>query len=432
MNSFSTIIIGGGLAGLSTAYHLKDDDYLLVEKNERVGGLARTEEINGFLFDMTGHWLHFRNKKIKNLCSKLLGGNIVRIKRKARIYTEGKYIHYPYQANLYQLPLQIKRECLLGAIRAFFNRKERKRIKNYLEFSNYYFGEGITKHFIQPYNTKVFGVPIDKITTHWCERFVPVPDIYEIALGVLGKNTKQMGYNISFYYPSKGGIEEIAKAFSSNLKNIKCSTSVEEISIKKKYIKADGEYYRFKNLVSTIPLPELVKLIIDIPEGVRKTASKLRWTKVDYLIVALKYSMPFYGYHWIYFPEEYYPFYRIGCYSNAVPHLAPRGSSLYVEIANNNSFSKEDILKKLKELLLWESDIIFTELRSIPYGYVLYDTEWKKSREEIIGYLKNKNIFSIGRYGGWQYSSMEDAILDGIEVAKKIKGVKNENRAIFL
>ena len=121
------IIIGGGLTGISTAFHLEKQgiNYHLFEKNFYVGGLCSSVGSNGFTFDYTGHLLHLRNKYSKNLIKSLLKNNIFKIKRNSYIFSKNIYTPYPFQANTFGLPSKVIRECVYG----FLNVTQAKRKK---------------------------------------------------------------------------------------------------------------------------------------------------------------------------------------------------------------------------------------------------------------------------------------------------------------
>src|ERR1700716_1860796 len=109
-----TLIVGGGLAGLSCARELGASCTLL-EAEERLGGLCRTEVVSGFSFDWTGHWLHARDPEMKRLISqRWLADNLTDVERRAVIYSEGVFTQFPYQFNLHGLPAKTVAECIIG------------------------------------------------------------------------------------------------------------------------------------------------------------------------------------------------------------------------------------------------------------------------------------------------------------------------------
>ncbi|MBC8132739.1 MAG: NAD(P)-binding protein, partial [Deltaproteobacteria bacterium] len=116
-NARQTVILGGGLTGISTAVHLRSP-WVLLEKEARLGGHARTDERGGYRFDKTGHWLHLRDPAVKQLVAEILPGQMESVARKARVFSHGVLTRYPYQANLHGLPPDVIKDCLMGVVEA--------------------------------------------------------------------------------------------------------------------------------------------------------------------------------------------------------------------------------------------------------------------------------------------------------------------------
>src|SRR5262249_45358015 len=160
----------------------------------------------GFHFDKTGHWLHLRDPYTKQLVAELLPDQMVGVERKARIFSHGVLTRFPFQANLHGLPPEVVKECLLGFVAAWRRhtsddgtaRAAEKPPANFEEFILEKMGEGIAKHFMIPYNYKLWGVPPREITAEWCTRFVPIPRLDEVVAGAVGANPPEMGYNVRF------------------------------------------------------------------------------------------------------------------------------------------------------------------------------------------------------------------------------------------
>ncbi|HWP34935.1 MAG TPA: FAD-dependent oxidoreductase, partial [Thermodesulfobacteriota bacterium] len=114
------VILGAGLTGLSTAYHLETragaPPYRLIERESDPGGLARSVDADGFVFDFTGHLLHLRDEAVKALVARLLPEGLERHARRAFIFSKGVLTPYPFQANTYGLPPEVIQECLEGFI----------------------------------------------------------------------------------------------------------------------------------------------------------------------------------------------------------------------------------------------------------------------------------------------------------------------------
>jgi protoporphyrinogen oxidase len=191
----------------------------------------------------------------------------------------------------------------------------------------------------------------------------------------------------------------------------------------------DGRTLGYGALVSSIDLPVLVKLLergCGVPEEVSRASSRLRATTVTYVNVAARGKGL--GYHWVYFPEADFPFYRAGSASAAYERLAPSGfQSFYVEYGNRGGldprWAETEAVKGLVRcgMLTGEKDVVFAEARDIPNAYVLYDRDYGPSRQTILDFLTAHGIETAGRYGSWEYSSMEDGILAGRAAAARVR-----------
>jgi protoporphyrinogen oxidase len=423
------VILGGGLTGISTAVHLKRP-WLLLEKEDRLGGHARTDVTRGFHFDKTGHWLHLRDPYTKQLIAELLPNQMVQVARRARIFSHGVLTRFPFQANLHGLPPEVNAECLLGFIDAQMH-PSTAAPANFEEFCIQKFGLGISKHFMIPYNHKLWGVHPREITSAWCSRFVPIPKLDDVVRGAVGDVPPELGYNISFLYPEQGGIETMTRALISRMSGGEIITGAnpEAIDLDARTLTVGGETIHWGALVATIPLPELVRRLVAPPREIEEAAAKLRCTVVRYLNVATK-TKPNADFHWIYVPEEKYPFYRVGIYSNAVPSMAPAGhGSLYVELSDRGPPPSVDrILPEVAQALAAAGainsadDVLFAELKELKYAYVVFDDHYYGAVDLITRYLESKSVHPRGRYGSWVYNAMEDCILAGREVAAKLSG----------
>ncbi len=161
------VIIGAGLTGLSTAYHLEKlgfTDYKLFEKEAEVGGLCRSVYQDGFTFDYTGHLLHINDNYFKEFITNIVGfEHFNTINRRSFIYSQDVYTHFPFQVNLYGLPPRTIAECIEGFIERPRKKSAPKDFKNWV-LTN--FGKGIAEHFFYPYQEKIFSYPGRKTFLH--------------------------------------------------------------------------------------------------------------------------------------------------------------------------------------------------------------------------------------------------------------------------
>lgn len=434
MRNIGTLIAGGGLAGLSTAFHLHEQPFLLIEKESRIGGLVKTEIIHDCTFDITGHWLHLRDDYTRGLVHDLLGDNLIEVSRRAMIFAHNRYINYPFQSNLADLPPDIAAYCATEAVRSALNRcrGKNKEILTFRDFAIAHFGAGITREFIEPYNAKLWGVGIDQVTSDWCDRFVPVPDVIQIVKGAVQRQGQSMGYNAKFLYPRTGGMESLPIALAGRLPSGKFMTGIPLRAIKHKQHSAliGDEWVKYDTLISTMPLPVLAGMLQEAPSSVYHAADLLQASRLIYAVGAVHGAPLINGAHWLYLPDPDMPIYRFGVPSNVSASLAPAGmSSFYAEFTPTFKGGVRDAENQVRRLLndlgRDSEELAFLEMRKFPFGYVIFDQERNEAIQNLSIFLSKKDIFSIGRFGAWTYNAMEDAILDGRDMARRIKGEEN-------
>lgn len=425
------LILGAGLAGLSAALRL-GGEYRLVERADRPGGLTRGHLRDGFRFDQTGHWLHLRDPSMRALAEELLPDGWLEVRRRAAIFSCGVFTRYPYQVHTHGLPPEVVAENVLGLIEARHGERGRalreREPRNFAEHVLRDLGEGFARHFMFPYNRKVWTVAPEALSTEWMGRFVPRPTVEQVVRGALGLPTEDLGYHATFLYPREGGIEALAGALAARLSRPP-ECGLEAISIdagRRTALLSSGETVRFRAALSTIPLPELVRLVADAPPGVREAAGRLRAATVTYVNVAARGEEPA-PWHWVYLPEASLRPYRVGAPSAAVPSLAPPGCrSFQVEMAAPGPIPAAEAeaaaLEALRALRFLgpPGEVLFAETHVIPHAYAIHDQDYGEARRLVRGWLEARGLFTAGRAGAWEYSSMEDALLSGRDAAARL------------
>ncbi len=426
------VILGAGLTGLSTAYHLEKNgfsNFICYEKTNRPGGLLKSVEIDGFTFDHTGHLLHINDDYFKSFLDTIanLNQNFSYIQRKSAIYSHNVMSHYPFQMNLYGLPASVITECIKGFVE---REASRKNTSSFHEWVLKYFGQGFSKYFFTPYNNKLLAYDIKEITPSWTGRFVPQTTLESVIEGALiNRHEGNIGYNSYFYYPKKGGIEFLIKQINKQLKMpIYTNRCAQAIDIKKKIVYfSDGHKEPYTYLISTIPLNHLLSSLIEPTSSFLSTASKyLECNSVINMNLGLKKETKL-DKHWIYFPEKKFTFYRMGLWHNICQQLSPKGkTSIYAETSylpsRTNSKEIEQLVDKTRKQILTfmdqsEQDIVVEKTLHLKHAYVIYNQWREQNLHLLLNQLEKNQIYSIGRFGAWKYSSMQEAILEGKEMA---------------
>jgi protoporphyrinogen oxidase len=178
-----------------------------------------------------------------------------------------------------------------------------------------------------------------------------------------------------------------------------------------------------------MPVPELIRRCTDLPKPIREAAEGLRCASVYNINLGVAREQVS-DKHWIYFPERDYPFYRAGFPMNFSPALGPPGcSSLYVEISHQpeQTVSPATLIAQVRDgleragIFRPADEIVVADVKDIRYAYVLFDRHRARALPAILSELESRGIHSIGRYGRWEHTSMEDAIAQGKQLAEKLR-----------
>ena len=423
------VILGGGLAGLATAYFLGDVPHVVLESEDVPGGLCRSRSVDGFVFDYTGHLLHMRDPRAVALLETLWPDTFAVVERRAAIRTRGVTLPFPFQANLHGLPEEIIADCILGAAHALKKPVPDDPALSFHDWSLAALGCGISEAFMFPYNAKLFRRDPKEMTADWVSWAVPRPNLSEIVRGALGLGNERLGYNATFRYPKRGGIEVVPNAFAARIKSLRTGARVQEIDLeKRRVVLHTGEAVAYDRLVSTIPLPSLLSIAVggDLD---RTAAARLDWSVVGCLNLGIARPGVGGGTHWMYFPDPEVPFYRVGFNHAMSDGVCPPGtSSLYVEFGLTRdervdpaALEQVAIDALVREGVLTASDrVIARDFIRIDPGYVIFDRARQEVMADVVPRLARAGVTAIGRYGAWTYSYMERAMLDGLETAEAL------------
>ena len=296
-------------------------------------------------------------------------------------------------------------------------------------------GEGMAKHFMVPFNEKLWQVSLEELTSDWVSWLVPKPELKDVVNGALGIKDKAFGYNPSFLYPASDGIKVLPESFVPGIDGITHGAELVEVDTKRRraifrdHAKGGTREERYESLVSTIPIPELVRRCFDFPVPLKDAADALRWVSVYNINLGVGREQVS-DKHWIYFPEVEYPFYRAGFPMNFSPSLGRPGcSSMYVEMSHKPTEhqSAEQLIDRARAgleqagILRQDDELVVSDVKDLHYAYVYFDHHRAKAIPAILAELERRGIYSVGRYGRWEHTSMEDAIGQGKQVAERLR-----------
>ncbi|MDD5019266.1 MAG: FAD-dependent oxidoreductase [Candidatus Omnitrophica bacterium] len=424
------VIAGAGLTGLSLAWHLhrRGQDPVVFEKEARVGGLCRSRRVGGFVFDAGGHVFHFKDPSTGALVKHLLGRRLTRYKREALFYAFGRYSPYPFQVHFRQMPDDVVEECLAG-VRDALKKKRPGDAEGFVAWARETFGRGIARHFLIPYNAKFWAVPLRTLTSAWAKDVIPAAPLREIISGAGRPEKKAWGYNHIFWYPQAGGVEELPRVLAAPLRRVFTHCAIRAVDFKKREVRlASGAREAYDTLVLTIPLPELLSLMTELPRAVEAALRRLKWNSILNLNLGIEGRPPRFC-HWIYFPERDVSFFRAGFpLGRSVSKARRPRHAVSLEVAYRPGRPphpgqlRKKILRDLAAagLLPAGKAVSFMDTQDIVYGYPVYDRAYASARQTVLSFLARHGIIGAGRYGAWRYASMEDVLREGRELAGRL------------
>ncbi len=411
-------------------------DSEVLESESTVGGLCRSKVVDGFTYDIGGsHVLFSRNEATMQFIKDFLGENIEKRTRNTKVFFKGRYVKYPFENGLSELPLEDNFECLTGYIESFYARQDETTPKpeNFEEWMYYRFGKGITEKYLLPYNEKIWKMKAKDMGLRWIQGRIPDPPIEDVIKSSLGISTEGYTHQLQFLYPRTGGIQALTDNIAEKCGNLETGFEVQSI-------RKEGDQFRvsspkservYEKVVSTIPLPRLIERIEDVPQNVKESAKALKYNSL--ISVFLGISAPrTKEFSWAYFPEVESIFHRVSFPSNYSPEVAPQGhSSILAEITChvgddiwNLSDEKlvENVVLRLEELdIVGRDSVILSDVARMTPAYVIYDSDYDHNIGIVDEFITEFGVETCGRFGQFKYLNMDACIETAMELAKKHK-----------
>ena len=414
----SIAILGAGVSGLSAARMLKDKghDVTVYEKNNTVGGLARTRFTDGYLYDPHGgHIFNSKHPEVTEWVFSMMPKDKWKFTpRNAKIYMGGRYVSYPFELSLGELDVDTATDCALG----FMDAGKGDEPDNFRDWLTWNFGPGIANAYMIPYNEKIWAYPLEDMETGWMRGKMPLPSKKDVLRSLYLKDpTERNMPHSTFYYPLVGGIQTMIDTIAEGLK-IQTGCPVERIEKRdgKWYINGEGGY---DTVISTIPLPVLPK-VTELPAQVTELIGKLKYNSLTTVL----FDCPETDITWLYVPSHDYRSHRVGYQSTLTPNACPAGSKGCgaLEIIGEK-FTVDESFEKRTDILTAELgfrkalDSEFTE-----YAYVIHDMNYARCVSGIKEYFAGDKSFRLlGRWGTWNYKNMDLCMLDAMELVRDMQ-----------
>jgi protoporphyrinogen oxidase len=432
-----TAILGAGVSGLALARTLVERgtdpaDLVLFEAGPVVGGLCRSKTVDGFTYDVTGgHILFSKDAAVMQWMKDCAGGDgaFVRRDRETKIRFEDRWVHYPFENGIGDLPDQANFECLKGYVEAWHRRALNGTTApaDFRSWVHWRFGDGIARHFMDPYNEKIWKRPLEEITSGWVAGRVPDAPIEDVLRAAIGIRTEGYTHQATFFYPRKGGFQAITDGMGATLAGrTRLRTRVEHVARHGDGWRVDGE--DFDQVVSTIPLNEIPGVVAGVPDDVQAAMRGLAFNNITCFLLAL--DRPEHPHlSWIYLPHhEQGPANRITYMSNYSPGNAPAGKTSFLcEVTCDGrgpfpgpELEEEVIAGMVHAGLVRRDEILFTDRTDTRYAYIVYDHELDARRARALEWCAEAGIHTLGRFGHYDYFNSDQCVIAARALAERL------------
>ena len=412
-------ILGAGIAGIAAGYHLSQRgiEHTIFEKNNSWGGLCDNFSIGeGFLFDKFVHLSFTKSEVVKNLFQNNTA--FYSHKPESSNYYHNLWLKHPVQNNLAPLPIEEK----VKIIEDFVAKPSFNNIQNYEEWLLVQFGTYFKEHFSEKYTRKYWSISSKELTTDWLANRISIPSLETLLKGAFEVQEENFYYAQEMCYPQQGGYKSFLNNMATNV-SIKTQKEVALIDpLCKKITFVDGCETHYEKLISSLPLPEIVKIIKNVPKSILEAGEKLLATSGQ--LVSIGFNRPDIPKHlWFYIYDEDILPARAYSPSLKSPYNVPKGkSSLKKPKQLSGDGLVNHIIEKGIQMKLWEvNDIAITDYREEKYANVVFDFNRKSNVAFIQEYLKSLGIISIGRFGEWDYFWSDQSLLSGFKGANTIE-----------
>jgi protoporphyrinogen oxidase len=423
-------VVGGGPAGLAAALTLREAgiSVAVLEAGPEPGGLVRSIRTGGYTFDCSGHVLHLAHARTRHLVMRVTSPeDWIEHERRSFVWIRDRLVPYPFQLHLAHAPPDVRDECVAGLPDGAATRMPAA--APFDRWIDATLGPGIGRHFMVPYNEKVATVPVAELTCEWLGRFVPTPSLADIRAGAATARIADGGYNRRFLYPRHGGIDRLWRALAAHAGPIAVDARVVAIDTSRRTVRvATGERVGYRAGVIVSAAVDATAAMIEPTLPHLAAAARLRASAVTCVNLGVRAVAPaFRDAHWIYLPEPRFRAYRVGFYDRFAPGMAPPGRhGLYVEIAHRPDATERELVGAaiadmvLLGVIAGPADVEVVVPVRIPTAYVIHDAACASARATLHAELSARQVHMVGRYGRWEYGSIEDALRQGIEAAEAL------------
>ena len=438
------VIIGAGPAGLTAAYELcqRRVAATIVEKDTVVGGISRTSEYKGYLFDIGGHRFFTKVTLVEKMWRDVLGADFLSRPRLSRIYYDRKFFNYPLEPKNALFGLGVFEAIHCGLSYVWARVAPVRPEESFEAWVSNRFGRRLFKIFFESYTEKVWGISCKKISAEWAAQRIKGLSLLSVVKNALfaKKSDKSIKTLIhEFEYPRRGpGMmwEKTRDIVVEAGCDVVMECPVEAIEWEPgrvSAIRAGGRRFAGDQFVSSMAIRELIQLLEPAaPSALLDAAKYFKYR--DFLTVALVVKQPdLFPDNWIYIHDPAVKVGRIQNYKNWSPEMVPDPANTclgmeYFCFEGDGLWTMPDAelvdlaRREVAELgLARAEDVVDGCVVRMPKAYPVYDETYKLGLAAIREFLETvPNLHLAGRNGMHRYNNQDHSMLTAMLAARNI------------
>jgi protoporphyrinogen oxidase len=425
------VILGTGMAGFGAAHRLHAEGItpVIYDKNAYYGGhTASFRYDTGFLYDLGPHISFTKDPRIQDLLAESVDQQYHALQINLNNYWHGYWPQHPVQLHLHGLPEDI----IIKIIADFVEERQHpeRPVKNYADWLLSSFGRTFAESFPMQYTSKYHLTTAENMSTDWLGPRIYRPTLEEVLRGALSPAAPQVHYITHFRYPCTGGFVSYLKKFVP-MGNLKLNHELVAIDPRARQLTfSNGVVAEYESIISSVPLPDLIGMILGVPRDVREASSLLACSTCVLVNVGLT-RQDLSSAHITYFYDEDICFTRLSYpHMLSATNVPPGAGSIQAEVYFSSKYkpltgSPEDyiapVIKDLRRCgLLRDGDrILSTRAILLRYANVIFDLDRAAALKTVHGYLDDIGIAYCGRYGDWGYMWTDESFKSGENAATK-------------
>jgi protoporphyrinogen oxidase len=426
------IVLGSGMAGFGAAYRLHAEGItpVMYDKNGYHGGhTASFRSENGFMFDIGPHISFTKDERIQKIFAESVNQQYETVQINLNNYWRGHWPLHPVQLHLHGLP----EETVVKVISDFVEERQRpeRAVNNYADWLLTSFGKSFAELFPMQYTRKYHTTTAENMSTDWLGPRIYRPSLEEVLRGAISPSAPHIHYITHFRYPSEGGFVNYLKKFIP-LGNLKLEHELTSIDPRARQLQfSNGHFAQYDGLISSVALPDLIRMIQGAPQHVVEASRRLACTTCVLVNIGVD-RADLSNAHMTYFYDEDICFTRLGFPHMLTPRNAPEGmGSIQAEVYFSDKYKPftgspdawiEPVIRDLKKCgILRESDrVLFRKSMLLRYANIIFDLDRAAALKTVHDYLDELGIGYCGRYGDWGYMWTDESFKSGELAAERV------------